>query len=241
MDRENRTRPEAAPGRDGPILLALEGLDGSGKTVQARLLRAALERKGARVLALDFPRYDSFFGREIGRLLSGRDGSQTAMELDPKSMCLWYAADRWRTLSACDWRAYDYVLFNRYTLSNAVYQTARQFGGMNRAFVDWVFQLEHVQLGLPEPDLYFYLETTVEGVEGNVLKKEGRSYVRGADVYECASDLLARCRALYLELSGTRENIQAIPCLSETGDMLPPEKIGSRILSALRERGLYPR
>ena len=68
-------------------VIALEGIDGSGKGVQFKLLRSELEESGYKVGVLDFPCYDSFFGKEIGKLLSGEDGVDT-LKLDPKSMSL---------------------------------------------------------------------------------------------------------------------------------------------------------
>ena len=53
-------------------IICLEGLDGSGKTVQTTLLEEYLKQSGKSVFLIDFPQYDSFFGKEIGRMLSGK-------------------------------------------------------------------------------------------------------------------------------------------------------------------------
>ena len=74
-------------------IIAIEGIDGSGKGVQYRLLRDALLARGYTVETRDFPAYESFFGQEIGKLLSGAEGTR-ADEVDGKSMALWFALDR---------------------------------------------------------------------------------------------------------------------------------------------------
>lgn len=221
-----------------PIILALEGLDGSGKTIQSSLLYNHIKDMGKTILMLDFPQYNSFFGTEIGAMLSGKNAGLTAMDIDSKSMCLWYALDRHSTLLRHDWQEYDYILFNRYTLSNAVYQTARKYHEINRDFINWIFELEYNQLKLPIPDLYIFLETPVKDSKNNVLKKEGRTYVNGFDVYEQSSSLLSCCRQIYLKLAETEKNIHILPCCEETGQMLPPEKIQEQIISIIKEKGL---
>lgn len=223
--------------RKSPVIIGVEGLDGSGKTVQAERLRRALEARGSRVLAIDFPQYGSFFGREIGVLLAGKEGA-SALELDEKSMCLWFAMDRWKALDGLALEDYDYVVFNRYTLSNAVYQTARKYRGLEREFAEWVFVLEHIQLGLPIPDVYLYLHTKAELCGENVLKKEGREYTQGLDVYERSEDLLECCHRMYRELSEEVREICVLNCLDGSGRLKSVEDIGAAVLERLEEQGL---
>ena len=222
-----------------PVILALEGLDGSGKTVQTALLREYLESANKSVLTLDFPQYESFFGKEIGKLLSGANKDSNAMDLDPKAMCLWYALDRWSTLSKTDWRNYDCVLFNRYTLSSAVYQTARKYDELNWDFANWVFELEHVQMQLPIPDLYIVLETPVKDAKNNVYKKDARTYVEGLDVYERSSTLLSRCRKIYLELAESEPDIQIVPCCTVDGTLKAAETIRDHIIKIIEDHEFF--
>ncbi|HBV52952.1 MAG TPA: thymidylate kinase, partial [Clostridiales bacterium] len=106
------------------VFIAFEGIDGSGKSIQFKILRETMTRRGKSVGILDFPNYDSFFGQEIGRLLSGKE-AVTASELDPRSMSLWYAADRWNAFREFEAARYDLVLMNRSTMANAAYQGTR--------------------------------------------------------------------------------------------------------------------
>ena len=52
-------------------LIVIDGIDGSGKKTQTKLLVERLKKNGARVETLDFPQYDSFFGKR-GRRFSRR-------------------------------------------------------------------------------------------------------------------------------------------------------------------------
>ena len=222
-----------------PVFLCIEGLDGSGKTVQCGLLADALRQAGKRVFLIDFPQYESPLGREIGRFLSGKDETANADSVDAKSMCLWYAADRWNALKHVDLSQYDYVIFNRYTLSSAVYQTARRYGGVNEDFIQWVFSLEHGVFGLPEPDAYLFLNTEIAGCAENLTHKGERAYVDGLDLYERSQSLLARCREIYLHCAEVYDHVHLVPCTGPDG-LLPVDVIHRRVMETLAAAGLCP-
>ena len=221
-----------------PVMIGIEGLDGSGKTVQAKRLCQILEQSGKRVCLIDFPQYSGFFGKEIGALLSDTDGV-SAMELDEKSMCLWYALDRRKTIDHAQIGKYDYVIFNRYTLSNVVYQSARRYRGLRQEFVDWIFELEHIQLALPVPDIYIYLNTRSDLSGENVLRKGQREYVDGLDVYERSQDLLSCCHGIYQKLADEIDEIKFLECMDDKGSLRGIEEINADIIANLTKYGLF--
>lgn len=217
-----------------PAVIAIEGLDGSGKTLQANALYEALAQAGKRAYLVDFPQYNGFFGREIGALLSG-SGAMSAMELDARSMSLWYAMDRWKTLHDVSIDEYDYIIFNRYTLANVAYQSARTAGALDRELADWVFRLEHEELGLPVPDLYVYLDTDSSFTGENVLKKGQRDYTSGLDVYESSAALQDICHSVYRQLSRELPSVWRIPCMAADGSMKSVKSISNALMDLLRE------
>lgn len=220
-----------------PCFIAIEGLDGSGKTVQCEKLVTHFKKLGKKVFYIDFPQYESPIGKEIGYFLSGKDHDVTADSIDPKSMCLWYATDRWNALKDVNFAKFDIVLFNRYTLSSAVYQTARYYDKVNTDFINWVFELEHVIMGLPAPDAYLFLDTPISGCSENLTQKGERSYVDGLDVYESSKSLLARSREIYHYCVDSYPSIHLISC-NEAGELLPIEEIHYRIVRELNNLGL---
>ena len=57
------------------MLIAIEGLDQSGKATQAQLLRDQLRQGGTRARLVSFPDYGTSIGEEIARALQGERGS----------------------------------------------------------------------------------------------------------------------------------------------------------------------
>jgi dTMP kinase len=184
-----------------PVLIAIEGLDASGKSTQADRLAESLTKQGKAVGQWSFPRYDSFFGTRIGALLRGNE-SVTAASLDPRSMALWFAMDRWDAIRAGLPTA-DVVILNRWTLSNAVYQGARcSTDSEADAVFDWVLNLEASVLQLPVPVSTILLDISVET---SMQRAQTRAAQTGAtpDVYESYASLLSASRRLYQRAATT--------------------------------------
>ena len=165
-------------------IIAFEGIDGTGKSVQMEQLRTRLEQRGLTVGVLSFPDYDSFFGGCVGRYLTKKDGV-SASDVDQRSMALWFAMDRWAAFQGFDYRRFDVLLINRYVLSNAVYQSIRDRDVDKPDILDFVLELEHRQLKLPQPDLYLILDVDLSAAQDNVTKKGYRDYVGEPRFHGC--------------------------------------------------------
>ena len=222
--------------RTGPgLIVAIEGIDRAGKTTQTERLRASLEASGERVAVVSFPRYESFFGRTIRALLDG-NGSTSAATLDARSMSLWYALDRWQAMGRLD-PAATVVLLNRYTLSNAVYQSARVPDAEADELFRWVLELEFGELGLPQPDLTVILDVAAEVSQARshrVGGADGRD--EAPDVYERSAGLLARARARYLAAPQFLAGIEVIACSDADGLLLDPAAVHAEVASVVAAR-----
>lgn len=213
------------------MIIAVEGIDGSGKTLQMNRLVSRLKQRGFSVMELSFPRYSNFFGEQIGHFLRGE--WVRADKVDSRSMCLWFAMDRWKAFQEIDYSEYDILLINRYTLSNAVYQAIRDIDlGLGDNW-EWVKELECGQLDLPEPDLYLLLDLDPELAQKNVDNKGQREYIDGRDVYEEQQDLLARARARYLDIASREQNVAIVSCM-EGGKQASPDLVALRVWDALK-------
>lgn len=222
------------------LVIAIEGIDGSGKTLQWERLARTLREEGKTVDCLSFPVYDSFFGREVGVLLSGR-GAVRADLLDSRSLCLWYALDRFAAFGEYrkeketgGWP--EILLLNRFTMSNAVYQSIREIDAGMADNWEWVKELEQGQLGLPNPDLYVILDVNPLAAQENVDRKGSREYTEGRDVYESQENLLDRARRRYLDIAAREPNMQIIYSMDDGGKMLLPGEVAALVRGSLRER-----
>jgi len=219
-------------------VIAIEGIDGSGKSMQFKALCSYLEEKGYRVDKREFPRYESFFGGQVGRYLSASEGVR-ADTVDGKSMALWFALDRFEDLREYRDGEADYLIINRYVLSNAVYQSIRDIDQGRPDLLDWVFDLEYEHFHLPKADLFLFYDVAVEQAEENVGKKGFRAYVggEGKDVYEQNDSIQTRSRKKYLECAMRRSDIEVIDCMEE-GRFLSVESIAQKTRDLLEKRGL---
>src|ERR1019366_4273448 len=68
-------------------LIALEGIDGSGKRTQLDLLAHELDARGLATLRISFPRYESSFGKLIARYLNGAFGSLETVDPHLSALC----------------------------------------------------------------------------------------------------------------------------------------------------------
>lgn len=215
-------------------IIAFEGIDGTGKTVQLQRLYERLIARGLSVLTLSFPMYDSFFGAECGRLLSGSGGVR-ANEVDQKSMALWYALDRFEAFRELDYSSADVLLINRYILSNAVYQSVRERDLGNPDLLDFVVSLEYEHFRIPRADVHIVLDMNPETASENVGKKGFRDYVGDQpDIYEALPDIQKRARKKYNEYATRMPNIHIIPCM-EQNRLKSIDAIGALIDNELKD------
>ena len=214
-------------------IIAFEGIDGTGKSVQMEQLRAKLEQQGFTVGVLSFPDYGSFFGGCVGRYLTKKDGV-SASDVDQRSMALWFAMDRWAAFQGFDYSRFDVLLINRYVRGNAVYQSIRDRDVVKPDILDFVLELEHRQLKLPQPDLYLILDVDLTAAQSNVSKKGYRDYVGDEkDEYEKQDSIQIRARAKYLSFGERLDNVQVIPCMAD-GALLSIETIAQRVYAAVK-------
>ena len=181
------------------MFVTFEGIDGSGKTTQARLLAERLEREGVDVVLTREPG-----GTPLGEAV--RDLVLHGEHVAPWAEVALYAAARAQHVDQVIRPALERgatVVCDRYVDSSAAYQ-----GGARRLGVDTVLELNLTVVGGLMPDRTVLVEISPEtaaarvGGSGDRIERDGVAlWARAAEAYR---DLAARDRRRYVVVDGTR-------------------------------------
>jgi dTMP kinase len=217
------------------ILIAFEGIDGSGKHTQMRLLEHELTSRGCPVFSTAFPNYESWFGKMIARFLNGEFGPLESV--DPHFTALLFAGDRFEAKPKLTeaLSGGNIVLADRYIGSNLAHQTARVPVAKRADFLNWIEHLEYNIYGLPRENLVLYLRVPPREAQHLIGKKSSRSYTGAKqDIQEADLTHLADAADMY-DLLSRRSPWATIQCYDAArGSMRLPEEISSEIFAAVK-------
>lgn len=211
-------------------LIVIEGLDGSGKGTQAKLLYETLLGQGRQVRKVSFPDYESNSSALIKMYLAGEFGT------DPKAVNAYaassfFAVDRFASYKK-DWGKFyedgGIIISDRYTTSNAVHQCSKLPEDQWDAYLQWLFDFEYRLMGIPAPDKVIYLQVdpavSQKLMTGRYLGDESKK-----DIHEKDRAYLDRSR-LAAEYCAKKLGWQTVHCVA--GDQMRTiEDIASEILS----------
>jgi dTMP kinase len=216
------------------ILIAMEGIDGSGKRTQVELLDKALTKRGHSVYSTGFPQYDSWFGKMVGQFLDGQLGPLDSV--DPHFTALLYAGDRLeaKPRMEAELDRGRVILADRYIGSNLAHQTARAPAGKRVEFLRWIEHLEYSIYGLPRESLVLYLRVPPIEAQSLVTRKSARSYTAAKkDLLEASLRHLEDAAEMYDSLS-RRASWATIQCFDTTRHVVRPlEEIAAEVLAAV--------
>jgi len=197
------------------MFVTFEGIDGSGKSTQAELLRARLEADGIEVFATREPG-----GTELGERI--RDLLLHGGEMTPWAEALLYAASRAQHVGEVVLPALErgaWVVCDRYVDSSVAYQGVGRGLGLDR-----VLDLNLAAVGGLMPDRTFLLDLSASELPGRLRGDHDR-------LEREAEDFHARVARGYRELAARYP--ERIVVLDATQ---PPETLSEEVYGALRVR-----
>lgn len=220
-------------------IIVITGIDGSGKTVQTKLLYERLMKEDYPVVTMDFPQYGkTFFAEMVTKYLKGEFGS--ADSVSPYLASLLYAGDRWEFKEQINaWlREGKIIVSNRYVCDNMAHQ-----GGKisclteKEKFFQWLDKLEHQVFAVPRADLNILLLVPVETACRLVEKKEQRSYLAGEkkDIHEENINHMRYAQKTFLEIANGKDNWITIDC-TKNGELLSEQVIADKVWLTVKHR-----
>ena len=108
-------------------LIVIEGLDGSGKATQTKMLCDRLEKEGKKFLKVSFPDYRSDSSALVRMYLSGRFGEHPD-DVNAYAASSFYAVDRYASFKENWGKRYNdgrLIIADRYATSNGIHQCSK--------------------------------------------------------------------------------------------------------------------
>jgi dTMP kinase len=197
------------------ILIDFEGIDGSGKETQSRLLERELSRREFPVALFSYPDYKSEYGKIIKDFLEGK------INLNPDEQFLLYLLDIAKDKEEVRQKLQSkyVVIMDRYFPSTIAYQCANHF--------DYEVAKEMIRLiNLPVPSIIFYLEIPVNIAQRRKNKQNGTG-----DRFEMDVEFLGKVIKIYGKMMEEHFPSRWVKLSSKDG----PESINRKILSRVED------
>ena len=213
-------------------IIVIEGLDGSGKATQTKILAEMLADKGYKVRKLEFPDYANPSSSLVKMYLGGDFGSNPN-DVNAYAASSFYAVDRvasflqfWKS----DYEEGTVILSDRYATSNIIYQMSKVEDSQRDEFIEWQNDFEYNKLGIPKPDAVIYLDVEPE-VSQRLMEKRYDGDMSKMDLHERNVKFLLDCRksALY---AAEKCNWKVINCC-ENGEIKSIDNIAEEIKEAI--------
>lgn len=178
------------------ILIAIDGVDASGKQTQAELIIKRLEKEGKEVRGVSFPAYDKPSSALVKMYLNGDFGDNPS-DVNAYATSTLFAADRFATYRT-DW-GHDYktgkiIVADRYVSSNLIHQASKIEREEDKEnFLVWLDDLEYNIYGLPRPDITIFLDMPPEyGIELMQNRSNKATGEKKKDIHESDGEYLAK-------------------------------------------------
>ncbi|MEK7290328.1 MAG: thymidylate kinase [Planctomycetota bacterium] len=213
-------------------LIVITGIDGSGKTVQTKLLCERLLKEGHPVVNTDFPQYGkTFFADMVTKYLNGEFGS--ADSVSPYLAALLYAGDRWEAKEQINnWRKEGKIIVsNRYVCDNMAHQGGKIASPAEKEiFYKWLDKLEYHVFAIPRADLNILLYVPAEIAYQLIEKKEQRAYLAGKkkDIHEEDINHMRYAQQTFVEIANGKKDWVTIDC-TKNGAMLSEQTIAEKV------------
>ncbi len=213
-------------------LIVIDGLDGSGKSTQAKRVAAALTQKGIKNMLISFPDYEKPSSALVKMYLSGVF-SENANDVNAYAAASFYAVDRYASYMTV-WRSFyesgGVVIATRYVSSNAIHQMSKLKKEEWDGYLSWLSDFEYEKLGLPRPDRVLFLDMPRTVADRLITSRYGGDLSK-KDIHEKNIAYLRQCEktAAY---AAQKEGWSVI-CCANADEPRPEEEITAELLETI--------
>ena len=176
-------------------LIVFEGIDGSGKSTQFKLICRRMTDEGRGFMRVAFPQYNEPSSALIKMYLAGEFGEKPG-DVNAYAASSFFAVDRYASYMKV-WREYylsgGLIITDRYTTSNAIHQGAKLPENERGAFFKWLYDYEFNLLGLPAPDMVLYMDIETDEAVRRLRRREAETSSE-ADIHEKDLSYLSSCQ-----------------------------------------------
>lgn len=219
-------------------LVIIEGSDGSGKSTQLNLLLKYLKKNKVKHSTLDFPQYNKFWGRLIGRFLTGEFGE--LHDINPYLIQPIYMLDQASKAESIqkDLDSGKIVLSNRYITSSMAHQTSRLPRKQQEHFLNWVQKAGYDNLGVVREDLviilFFPPKMTYSFLKNKDAQERKKYSKKGREIAEENFEHQKESARMYKKLCEKYDHWKLVNCTDSKGNVKPIEMISQEIVSLLK-------
>lgn len=219
------------------ILIAIDGVDASGKQTQTELLKKRLVEDGKNIKAVSFPAYDNPSSTLVKMYLNGDFGEKPS-DVNAYATSTFFAADRfatYRTDWGKDYNSGTIILADRYVSSNLIHQASKIDNSAEKdKFLTWLDDLEHNIYGLPHPDVTIFLDMPPE--YGVMLMKDRANKSNGTDKKDIHESDFSYLETSYNNAVYVAERFswKRVSCVKD-GEIRSVEDIHNDIYSIIKE------
>ena len=219
---------------DKGTLIVIEGLDGSGKATQTRILCSELRKYDKNICRVSFPDYNEPSSSLVKMYLNSEFG-QKPEDVNPYAAASFYAVDRFASYMKFwkeRYRKGQVIIADRYATSNAIYQLGKLNKNEWEDYITWLEDYEYNKLSLPKPDLVVYLDMPIN-ISQRFMTGRYSGQENKKDLHEKNVSFLEKCRESAL-FSANKLGWKIIEC-SNAGQPKSIEEIKANIFNIVKD------